>query len=38
MFVQLTKSGTTDDNGNKLDSHISDKYYLTCKKLGMKLT
>ena len=26
------KDGTTDDNGNKLDSHISDKYYLTCKK------
>ena len=25
------KDGTTDDNGKKLDGHISDKDYLTCK-------
>ena len=26
------KDGTTDDNGKTLDSHVNDKYYLTCKK------
>ena len=31
MFSQLSESGTTDDNGKKLDGHISDKDYLTCK-------
>ena len=25
------KDGTIDDNGKKLDGHISDKDYLTCK-------
>ena len=27
------KDGTTGDNGEKLDGHISDKNYLTCKKI-----
>ena len=26
------KDGTTGDNGEKLDGHISDKDFLTCKK------
>ena len=26
----------TDDNGKKLDGKISDKYYLTCKKMWNK--
>ena len=33
MFLQLLKDGTTGDNGKKLDGHISDKDYLTCKKI-----
>ena len=31
MFLQLCKR-TTNDNGKKLDGHISDKNYLICKK------
>ena len=31
-FYNSVKDGTTDDNGEKLDGHISDKGYLTCKK------
>ena len=31
------KDGTTDDNGEKLDGHINDKEYLTCKKIWEKL-
>ena len=30
------KDGTTDGNGEKLDGHISDENYLTCKKLWNK--
>ena len=36
-FYNSVKDGTTDDNGEKLDCHISDKGYLTCKKNGMNL-
>ena len=28
-FYGSVKDGTTDDNGEKLDSHISNKDYLT---------
>ena len=39
-FYRSTKKGTTDDNGEKLDDHINDEEYLTCKKIweefGMK--
>ena len=30
-FYSSLKDGTTGDNGEKLDGHISDKDYLTCK-------
>ena len=30
-FHSSVKDGTTDNNGKKLDGHISDKDYLTCK-------
>ena len=33
FFYSSVKDGTTGDNGRKLDGHISDKDYLTCKKL-----
>ena len=33
-FYSSVIDGTTDDNGEKLDGHISDKDYLTCKKIG----
>ena len=33
MFLQLCKRRTTDDNGKKLDGHISDEDYLTCNKI-----
>ena len=40
MFYRIEKDGKTGKNGEKLDGHISDKEYLTCKKLwkefGMK--
>ena len=32
-FYSSVKVGTTGDNGKKLDGHISDKDYLTCKKV-----
>ena len=32
-FYSSVKDGTTGDNGKKLDSHISDEDYLTCKKV-----
>ena len=32
-FHSSVKDGTTDNNGEKLDGHISDKDYLTCKKI-----
>ena len=35
-FYSSVKDGTTGDNGENLDSHISDKGYLTCKKLWNK--
>ena len=36
MFLRLCKDGTTGDNSEKLDGHISNKDYLTCKKLWNK--
>ena len=32
-FYSSVKHGKTNDNGEKLDGHISDKNYLTCKKI-----
>ena len=32
-FYTSVKDGTTGDNGEKLDGHISNKGYLTCKKI-----
>ena len=32
-FYSSLKDGTTDDNGEKLDGHISDENYLTCNKI-----
>ena len=32
-FYSSVKDGTTDDNGEKLDGHISDENYLTCNKI-----
>ena len=32
-FYSSVKDGTTGDNGEKLDGHISHKDYLTCKKI-----
>ena len=37
-FYSSVKDGTTDDNGEKLDGHISDTDYLTCKKIWNKFT
>ena len=38
-FYSSVKDVATSDNGEKFDSHISDKEYLTCKKkIGMNLT
>ena len=31
-FYSSVKDGTTNDNGEKLDDHISDEDYLTCNK------
>ena len=31
-FYSSVKDGTTSDSGEKLDGHISDEDYLTCKK------
>ena len=33
VFYSSEKDGTTGDNGKKLDGHISDEDYLTCKKI-----
>ena len=38
MLHSSVKDGTTGDNGKKLDGHINDEDYLTCKKFGMSLT
>ena len=38
MFLQLCKIGTTSDSGEKLDSHINDKDYLTCKIIRNKFS
>ena len=35
-FYSSIKDETTDDNGEKLDGHISDEDYLTCKKIWNK--
>ena len=32
-FYGSVKDGTTGDNGKKLDGHINDEDYLTCKKI-----
>ena len=32
-FYNSVKDRTTGDNGQKLDSHISDEDYLTCNKI-----
>ena len=32
-FYSSVKDGTTGDNGKKLDSHINDEDYLTCKNI-----
>ena len=32
-FYSSLKDGTTDDNVEKLDGHISDENYLTCNKI-----
>ena len=36
-FYSSVKHGKTNDNGEKLDGHISDKNYLTCKKIWNEL-
>ena len=35
-FYSSVKDGITGDNGKKLDGHISDEDYLTCKKIWNK--
>ena len=35
-FYSSVKDGTTGDNSEKVDGHISDKDYLTCKKIWNK--
>ena len=35
-FYSSVKDETTDDNGEKLDGHISGEDYLTCKKIWNK--
>ena len=35
-FYRSVKDGTTNDNGEKLDGHISDEEYLTCIKIWEK--
>ena len=32
-FFSSTKKGKIGDNGKKLDGHINDEGYLTCKKI-----
>ena len=36
VFIAQKKDGTTDDNGKKLNAHISNEDYLMCKKLWEK--
>ena len=36
-FYSSVKDETTGDNGKKLDGHISDEDYLTCKKIWNEL-
>ena len=36
-FYRSVKHGITGENGGKLDGHISDEEYLTCKKFAKKL-
>ena len=33
MFYSSVKDGTTDNNGEKLDGHISNENYLPCNKI-----
>ena len=33
FYYSSVKDGTIGDNGKRLDGHISDKDYLTCKKI-----
>ena len=35
-FYSSVKDGTTDDDGEKLDGHISDEDYFSCKKIWNK--
>ena len=35
-FYSSVKDGKTGDNGKKLDGHLSNKDYLTCKKIWKK--
>ena len=35
-FYSFAKDGTTDDNGKKLDVHISNEDYLMCRKIWKK--
>ena len=37
-FYSSVKEKTTDDNGEKIDVHITDKDYLTWNKFGMNYT
>ena len=37
-FYSSLKDGTTDDNGEKLDGHISDEDYLTCSEIWNKFS
>ena len=32
-FYSFVKDGATDDNGEKLDGHISNEDYLRCRKI-----
>ena len=32
-FYSCVRDGTTNDNGEKLNGHITDKNYLTCKTI-----
>ena len=32
-FYSSVKDGTTDNNGEKLDGHITDKEFLKCNKI-----
>ena len=35
-FYSSVRDGTTGDSGEKLDGHMSDEDYLTCKKIWIK--